>query len=158
MEIDSELEKLTAYFNKKIKIQRFFKSARIIKDIHGKNRYTFFIGGPGLVTSITITFLLFFAIYLSTSTNKIYPWFIYLFFCLVLLPFSLKVDRVNQIRLLSMKLICEAVELLKKDNCNTSDIQNAKELLIKSRYFVDEPSVQRQIAIIDNYLKTKKPL
>ena len=157
MEIDSELEKLTVYFNKKIKKQRFFRSARIIKDRSGEIRYTFFIGGPGLFTAVSITFLLFSAIFISTSTNKIYPWIIYLIFCVILLPFSLKIDRVKQIRLLSMKLICEAVALLNKNNCTIYNMQNAKELLIKSSNFVEEPSVKRQIYIIDNYLKIKKP-
>jgi hypothetical protein len=158
MEIDNELEKLTIYFNKKIRKQRFFRSARIIKDKYGENRYTFFIGSPGIFTAVSITLLLFTAIYISTSTNKIYPWIIYLILCIVILPFSLKIDRVNQIRLLSMKLICEAVELLKKNNCTTFELQKAKELLIKSSNFVDEPSVQRQIAIVDDYLKKEKPL
>jgi hypothetical protein len=158
MEIDGELEKLTIYFNKKIKKQRFFKSARTIKDKSGNNRYTFFIGSPGLVTAIAITILLFLALYISTSINNIYIWFIYLFFCIIVLPFSLKVDRINQIRLLSMKLVCEAYVLLKKSNPSEIDIQNAKDLLIKSSKFVDEPAVVRQIQIIDTYLNNKKPL
>lgn len=158
MEIDGELEKLTNYFNKRIKKQSFFKSARILKDKSGNNRYTFFIGSPGLATAISITFLLFLALYISTSINNIYIWFIYLFFCIIVLPFSLKVDRINQIRLLSMKLVCEAVKLLKKTNPSVIDIQNAKDLLIKSSKFVDEPAVQRQIKIIDKYLNNKKPL
>jgi hypothetical protein len=158
MEIDAELENLTYYFNKKLKKQRFFKSARLVKDRSGKSKYTFFIGSPGLFTAIAVTFLLFLAIYLSTSTNKTYPWLIYLFLCSIFLPVSLKIDRVNQIRTLSMQLICEAINLLKKSNCNTIDIQTAKELLVKSSNFVEEPGVQRQIKIINNYLKTIKPL
>jgi len=124
----------------------------------GNNRYTFFIGSPGLATAISITFLLFLALYISTSINNIYIWFIYLFFCIIVLPFSLKVDRINQIRLLSMKLVCEAYVLLKKSNPSEIDIQNAKDLLIKSSKFVDEPAVVRQIQIIDTYLNNKKPL
>jgi hypothetical protein len=152
VEVDRELEELTVYFNKKLKKQRFFKSARTIRDKLGNERYTFFIGSPGVFTAITITFLLFLAIYISTISNKTYPWLIYLFLCAILLPFSLKVDRVNQIRLVFMKLVCKAVELLKKPSCNTTDIENAKKLLIKSHEFVHEPAVDRQLNIIKEYL------
>ena len=57
-----------------------------------------------------------------------------------------------------MKLVCEAYVLLKKSNPSEIDIQNAKDLLIKSSKFVDEPAVIRQIQIIDTYLNNKKPL
>jgi hypothetical protein len=152
VEIDRELEELTVYFNKKLNKQRFFKSARIIRDKFGNQRYTFFIGSPGVFTAITITFLLFLAVYISTLSNKIYPWIIYLLLFAILLPFALKVDSANQIRLTFMKLICEAVELLKKPSCSITDIENAKKLFIKSLEFINEPSVERQLNIIKEYL------
>ena len=152
MEIDRELEELTIYFKKKIKKQRFFKPDRTIRDKFGNSRHTFFIGGPGMFTAITMTFLLFLAIYISTISNKIYLWIIYIFLCAFLLPFSLKIDRANQIRLIFMKLVCEAVELLKKPSCKTEDIENAKKLLQKSLEFVYEPAVERQLRIINKIL------
>jgi hypothetical protein len=155
IKLDADFKILTDYYRKKLSKKSILNSVRFKKISDGKKK-VFHIGIPGKASAMCISILLIIAFYLSTASYNIFMWVMYILLILLCLPLSFKVDKVIQIRTLAMSLACESRKLLEEvckdfEHVNGEKIDKIKQLLIESTKYVYEPSVEKQIKLLDDF-------
>jgi len=156
MKILDEFRELSKYYSKKYKKQAAFRSLRMVTNESGTKEPVFYIGVPGLMVALTITFVTVVTIYLLYLPFKWYVWIPYIISLFFMFRVALKLDKVRQIRHMVSYMLESSIKVLEKAQ-STEDssekeqfVRKAEEWLEKADKWVDEPELKAQLELVRN--------
>ncbi len=165
IEIIEELRNMCIEYEKKQNRGSSFRPFRYHKYKNGENLPVFFVGSPGISVAIFATILIVVSMYIISLPFKWWIWLLYVLLSGFFLKLTLKMDKAKQLRTLSLALSLNAIKLIdiinneektKEEKINL--LNKAKDFLENALKWVDEPSIEKQLQIVNNALeKIKAP-
>ena len=157
IQVVEELKEMCLDYEKKQNRGSSFRPFRYTKYKDGEHSPVFFVGSPGLTVAIYSTFMVGVTFYMISQPANWVLWIFYVVFGVFFLKLSFKVDKIKQIRGLSLALSLSSIRLIEIINTEKTDedIENIKSLLEKAEEFltealkwVEEPLIQQQLDIV----------
>jgi hypothetical protein len=163
IEIVKELESMCLEYEKKQNRGSSFKPFRYHKYKNGEHSPVFFVGSPGISVAIFATILIVVSMYIISLPFKWWIWLLYILLSGFFLKLTLKMDKAKQLRTLALALSFNAIkiiELVNKEEKNKEEtiklLEKAKEFLENALKWVEEPSMEKQLEILNKHLEKLK--
>lgn len=156
IEVVEELKDMCLDYENKQNRGSSFRPFRYTKYKDGNSSPVFFIGSPGLTVAIYSTFMIGVTFYMISQPFTWWLWVLYLLFGVFFLKLSIKMDKIKQVRGLSLALSLSSIRIIEIINNEKKDENEIQELLHKAKGFlndalkwVEEPLISKQLEIVE---------
>lgn len=156
MQITEEFRSLFKTYEKKYRKNMSFSSLRLVKNSEGEKEPVFFVGVPGLMVALCITFTIIVTVYLLYLPFMWYVWTVFAVALIFLFRIAMKLDKAKQIRFMVYHLMELGIRQMEKASGEESSskqkehTQKALTWLEKADKWVDEPHLKSQIELLRN--------
>lgn len=156
MNISDDFRRLYEYYKKKYQHQVSFRSLKMVRNQNGVREPVFYIGVPGLMVALALTFVTIATVYVLYLPFHWYVWAPYVLLIFFMFRIALKLDKARQIRYMVYHLLEMGVKSLEnaEESADPSDKQKHVGLALgwleRADKWVEEPHLKAQIELLRN--------